>query len=292
MKPVDINTKLLGIFGNPLSFTMSPLMHNTAFEQMGLNYLYIPFEVREEDFAATIHALKYFNFAGCNVTSPYKTRVIDYLDEIDERAGIIGAVNTVSLKDGKLKGFNTDGWGFVESLRFEKNVQPKGARFIVLGSGGAARAIVMTLAFEEADTVYIANRTYKKALELAEEVNRVRRCAVPMELNSDEIEKRLGETDVIINTTKVGMFPDTDKTPVVIKKVHERLVACDIIYNPVQTRFLKSMAELGCETVTGIGMLVNQGAEAFRIWTGETPPREQLYSLIEETLKQRAAAQS
>ncbi len=292
MKQIDVNTKLLGLFGNPLSFTMSPLMHNTAFTQMGLNYLYIPFEVKEEDFAGTIQAMKYFNFAGCNVTSPFKTRVIEYLDELDDRARIIGAVNTVSLKDGRLKGYNTDGGGFVESLRFERNVQPKGKRFIVLGSGGASRAIVMTLAFEEADTIYIANRTYRKALELAEDVNKVRRCAVPLELNSEEIEKRIEETDVVINTTKVGMYPDTAKIPIEIKKVHNKLIVCDIIYNPIQTRFLKSMAELGCATITGIGMLVNQGAEAFRIWTGQMPPREQLYSLIENTLQQRAAAQS
>ncbi|KAF0195024.1 MAG: shikimate dehydrogenase [Bacillota bacterium] len=291
MKQIDVNTKLLGLFGKPLSFTMSPLMHNAAFQQMGLNYLYIPFEVQEEHFAETIKSLKFFNFAGCNVTSPYKTRVIEYLDEISDRAKIIGAVNTVSLRNGVLKGFNTDGEGFVESLRYEKNIGPKGSKFIVLGSGGAARAIVMTLAFEGADKIYIANRTFKSAVELAEEVNKIHQCAIPLELNSTEIEKHIDETDVIINTTKAGMYPDIAKTPVEITRVHSKLIACDIIYNPIKTTFLKSMEQLGCETVTGVGMLINQGAEAFRIWTGEVPPREQMYALVQSTLIGRMTEQ-
>ncbi|KKM09285.1 hypothetical protein SY88_19920 [Clostridiales bacterium PH28_bin88] len=284
MKEINISTKLLGLFGNPLSFTLSPLMHNTAFQQMGLNYLYIPFEVQEENFAATIKSLRYFNFVGGNVTSPFKTRIMEYLDEIDEKARIIGAVNTISLNNGVLKGFNTDGEGFVESLRYEKNVEPKGSRFIILGSGGAARAIIMTLAFQEADKIYIANRTFNKALELAEEVNKIRKCAEPVELNSTEIERYIQEVDVIINTTKVGMYPDVDKTPIEIKEIDKKMVACDIIYNPIHTKFLKSMMQQGCDIVTGVGMLVNQGAEAFKIWTGKIPPREQLYSLINNIL--------
>ena len=286
MKEINVKTKLLGLFGNPLSFSMSPLMHNTAFQQMGLNYIYIPFEVQKENFGETIKSLKYFNFAGGNVTSPYKETIMEYLDEIDEKAKIIGAVNTIFLDKGVLKGFNTDGEGFVESLRYEKNVDPQKSRFIVLGSGGAARAIVITLAFQGAEKIYIANRTYQKALELAEEANNIRKCAEPIELNNSEVQKYSEDADVIINTTKVGMYPDEDKTPVEIK-VNKKLVASDIIYNPIHTRFLKSMMEQGCEIVTGVGMLVNQGAEAFKIWTGQMPPREQLYQLVVDRLLNR-----
>lgn len=283
MKEINVKTKLLGLFGYPLAFTMSPLMHNTAFEQMNLNYLYIPFEVQRENFAETIKSLKYFNFAGGNVTSPYKQTIIEYLDEIDEKAKIIGAVNTIHIHNGLMKGYNTDGDGFVESLRYEKNVEPQKSRFIVLGSGGAARAIIITLMFQGAERIYIANRTFKKAIELAEEVNKIRKCAEPIELNSSEIQKHLDETDVIINTTKVGMYPDTDKNPVELK-VTKKLIVSDIIYNPIHTRFLKSMMKQGCEIVNGVGMLVNQGVEAIKIWTGQMPPREQLYSLITNRL--------
>lgn len=289
MKEINVNTKLLGLFGNPLSFTMSPMMHNTAFEQLGLNYIYIPFEVKEDEFAATIKSLKYFNFAGGNVTSPYKTKIMEYLDEIDEKAKIIGAVNTITFNNGVLKGYNTDGEGFVESLKYEKGLVIKGSKIIVLGSGGAARAIIMTLAFQEADKIYIANRTFNSAVVLAEEVNQIRNCAVPIELNTQEIQKYINDADVIINTTKVGMYPDLDKLPIDVEqlKLDKKIIASDIIYNPIYTKFLKLMEQKNCELVNGIGMLVNQGAEAFRIWTGQMPPREQLYKLIYDTLMSR-----
>lgn len=284
----NVNTKLLGLFGNPLSFTMSPLMHNTSFQLMGLNYVYIPFEVRKEEFHDTIKSLKYFNFAGGNVTSPFKTEIIDYLDEIDERAKIIGAVNVIALNNGILKGFNTDGEGFVESLKYEKNIDPKGHKFLVLGCGGAARAIIMTLAFHEAEKIYIANRTFNKAVDLAEEVNRITNCAVPIELNNNEIERYINDADVIINTTKVGMYPDVDKMPVEVKAINKKLIACDIIYNPIHTRFLKAMQEKNCDVMNGIGMLVNQGVESIRIWAGKVPPRNQLYDLINNTLMNKS----
>lgn len=286
MRDINVKTKLLGLFGNPLAFTMSPLMHNTAFEQMGLNYLYIPFEAKKENFAETIKSLEYFNFVGGNVTSPFKETIIEYLDEIDEKAKIIGAVNTIHIDNGVLKGYNTDGEGFVESLRYEKNVDPKKTRFIVLGSGGAARSIVVTLAFQGAEKIYIANRTFSKALELAEIVNKIKKCAEPIELNNSEIQKYLDEADVIINTTKVGMYPDADKMPVELK-VSKKLIASDIIYNPIHTKFLKSMMDQGCEIVTGVGMLINQGAEAFRIWTGQMPPREEQYILVTNKLQNK-----
>jgi shikimate dehydrogenase len=287
VKQISINTKLLAIFGNPLSTTMSPLMHNTMFLQMDLDYLYIPFEVKEDAFGETVKSMKYFNFVGGNVTSPYKTKVIEYLDEIDEKAEIIGAVNTLTLNNGVLKGFNTDGDGLVESLRYEKNVDPKGSRFIILGSGGAARAIVMTLAYEGAAKIYIANRTFNKASELANEVNAIKNCAEAVELKSSEIQRYIPDADVIINTTKVGMYPHVDETPIEIKVTNNKLVACDIVYSPIQTKFLQSMTQQGCEIVTGVGMLVNQGAEAFKIWTGRMPPRDQLYALVKETLQNR-----
>lgn len=280
----NVDTKLLGLFGNPLSFTMSPLMHNTAFQQMGLNYIYIPFEVKKEDFHNTIKSMKYFNFVGGNVTSPFKTEIINYLDEIDEKAKIIGAVNVLSYNEGVLKGFNTDGEGFVESLRYEKNIEPKGRKFIILGCGGASRAIIMTLAFYEAEKIYIANRTFNKAVDLAEEVNKTRKCAVPIELNNYEIERYINDADVMINTTKVGMYPDIDKIPVEVNAINNKLIACDIIYNPIHTKFLKSMQAKNCDVMTGVGMLVNQGVESFRIWTGKMPPRDQLYNLINSEL--------
>jgi shikimate dehydrogenase len=278
---------LLALFGNPLASTMSPLMHNTMFLQMNLNDLYIPFEVKEDAFGETVKSMKYFNFAGGNVTSPYKTTIIQYLDEIDEKAEIIGAVNTLTLNNGVLKGFNTDGDGLVESLRYEKNVDPKGSTFIILGSGGAARAIVMTLALEGAAKIYIANRTLSKALELAKDVNKIRNCAEAVEMKSSELQRYIPDADVIINTTKVGMYPHVDETPIEIKVTNNKLVACDIVYNPIQTKFLQSMAQQGCDVVTGVGMLVNQGVEAFKIWTNKTPPRDQLYALVNETLQNK-----
>lgn len=285
MKKIDIDTKLLGLFANPLSFTMSPLMHNTAFKQMNLNYLYIPFEVKKSDFKDTIKALKYFNFVGGNISSPYKTKIIEYLDEIDEIAKNIGAVNTITITDGKLKGYNTDGIGFVESLKYEKNVEVNKTTFLIIGCGGAARAIIMTLVSQNANKVFIANRTYKKAVDLAEEANKICNCIVPLELNKSEVAKYIQEIDVIINATKVGLYPGIDDIPIEIKNVNKKTIACDIIYNPIDTKFLQLMKLQGCDVMNGVGMLVNQGVKAFEIWTGKIPPRKQLYEHITSILK-------
>ncbi|WP_422443926.1 shikimate dehydrogenase [Thermoanaerobacterium sp. DL9XJH110] len=284
---ISVDTKLLGLFGNPLSFTLSPMMHNSAFEMLNLNYLYIPFEVKPENFEDVIKSIKYLNFIGGNVTSPFKTAIIKYLDEIDDKARLIGAVNVIKFENNKLKGFNTDGDGFVRSLKQEKKVDPKNKNILILGCGGAARAVAITLAMCEPGNIYIANRTFNKAVDLVIDINNIRHCAIPIKLESNELKKINNNVDILINTTKVGMYPDINAVPVDEDVIHKKMIVCDIVYNPIHTKLLQIARSKGCEILTGVGMMVNQGVESFKIWTGIEPPVEKLYDIVNKELIKR-----
>lgn len=282
MMNMDNSKKLVGILGYPLSHSLSPVMQNMAFKYYNLNNVYVPIEVKPEDLEIIVKAIRGMNFIGFNVTVPHKIEMVKYLDEMDKLAELIGAVNTVVVKDGNLKGYNTDGIGFLKSFQENTNESIEGKRVFILGAGGASRAVSMTLAMNKAEKVYICNRTYEKAERLSQDINTKIgnvSAAVPMEY--EKMKEVIYDSDVFINTTTVGMYPNVDESPIDKNLLHENLILCDIVYNPRKTKLLEEAEELGCKTVPGLSMLVYQGAESFRLWTGMEAPVDIMFKAVE-----------
>ncbi|MGI5859914.1 MAG: shikimate dehydrogenase [Tepidanaerobacteraceae bacterium] len=283
MVKIDAKTRIIGLLGHPLGHSFSPAMQNAAFEFIGLNKLYIPIEVTPNNLGDVVKGISKMNFDGFNVTKPYKVNIIKYLDEVDDLAKIIGAVNVVTIKNGILKGYNTDGNGFIRSFEEEIGISVDGKNIFIIGSGGASRAISMTLAIKGAKTICICNRTYEKAVDLSEDINKnIKRCSIPITMNCSDMENALDDIDIIINTTSVGMFPDTEKIPIDEKLLHKRFIVSDIVYNPRKTKLLKAAEKKGCKTVSGLAMLVYQGAESFKLWTDMEPPVEKMFNAIND----------
>jgi shikimate dehydrogenase len=255
-----------GLIGHPVSHSMSKIMHEAAFDKLGLDYTYGLFDTQE-------HELKLFmdnaKFRGLNVTIPLKVAVLDFLDELSEEAKLIGSVNTIEFIEDKKVGHNTDVLGFMKCLE-EAEVDVLDMTFLVLGVGGAGRGIVYKLAMEKA-RVYVFDVDQRKCKALAEEV--LKKVGVRVEpIILDEIEQKMHNVDVLVNATPVGMHPNVDKIPIPSKLMHQALTVVDIVYNPVETKLLKEAGERGCKTVNGVGMLVHQGAEAQKIWLDNKPP--------------------
>ncbi len=275
MEPSIISgkTKICAIIGDPIEHTMSPVMHNAAFKKLGLDYLYVPFRVRKEELAKAIEGIRALNIKGFNVTIPHKVAVIPMLDGLDPLAEKIGAVNTVVNNDGDLRGYNTDATGFLQAL-LERGVEPRGKNVVVLGAGGASRAISYILAEREAQLT-ILNRQLEMdwAEELAAQISDGFEMEVKaLELNFENLTMALDRADLLINATSVGMSPDSEGTPVPARLLKTELVVFDIVYNPIKTRLLKEAEAAGARTIGGIDMLAWQGAMAFEKWTGQPAP--------------------
>ena len=281
-----VTTKLVILLGYPLGHSVSPPMHNRVFEKLGMDYCYMPVEVHEDNLDKVFSGLIRMNVAGFNVTVPHKIRIMKYLDELDPVAATIGAVNTICVKDGKTKGYNTDGEGFIRSLEEETNITTKGKSFFLLGCGGAARAIAMTLAFEGAKKIIICNRTMTKAQDLAAEINeKIRNCAEVVEQTTTSQAKVLQSCDVLINGTSIGMHPMDDVLPIDESLLLPHLTVADIVYNPLTTRLLQSARKSGCAIVPGLGMLIYQGAAAFRLWTDAEPIISEMSDVVYSLMK-------
>ncbi len=273
MDKITTRTKLVGILGSPLGHTLSPDMQNQAFQNLGLDYYYLPIEVSAENLGAVVGGIRHMNFAGFNITMPHKMNIIQYLDEIDSLAEMIGSVNTVVIKDGRLKGYSTDGTGFVRSLELDKGISLKGKKIFILGAGGAAKSIALTLAGQNVREIVICNRTLEKAKEISDRVNRnFRHCCSPLPADPEKMRPSLSDVDILVNTTNLGMHPDTGSLPIEPKLLSRRLLVYDIIYHPLKTRLLEEAERAGCATMNGLGMLIYQGAEAFSLWTGLEAP--------------------
>ena len=266
-------TRGCGIIGDPIEHTMSPVMHNAAFKKLGIDYLYVPFRVSKEELDKAVAGIRALNIRGINVTIPHKVAVIPFLDKLEPLAEKIGAVNTIVNDGGILTGYNTDASGFLQAL-LERGVEPEGKNIVVLGAGGASRAISFILAEKGAHLV-ILNRQLELdwAEELAHRISQSFKKEVKaLELNEENLAVVLEGTEVLINATSVGMSPETGKTPVSAKLLKPGLVVFDIVYNPVKTRLLKEAEAAGAETAGGLDMLVWQGALAFEKWTGKKAP--------------------
>lgn len=272
-KTITGKTKICGVIGDPIEHTISPAMHNAAFASLGLDYIYVPFHVKKEGLAEAIQGMRALNIRGLNVTIPHKVAVIPLLDELDPLAGKIGAVNTIVNDSGVLKGYNTDALGFMQAL-LEKGVEPAGKHVLMVGAGGAARALSFALAERGANLV-ILNRQLELdwAIEMAKKIAEVfGRETKALELNSENIAQEMAKTDILVNATSVGMAPKVEETPVDAHLLKPGLVVYDIVYNPFETRLLREARQAGAPTIMGLDMLVWQGALAFEKWTGQKPP--------------------
>lgn len=279
--------KVVGLIGYPLGHTISPAMHNAAFKKLGLDYEYVPFEVAPEDLSESLKGMRALHIAGFNVTIPHKEKIVPLLDEVTKLARVIGAVNTVLNQEGKLIGYNTDGAGFVDSLKEDAKVSPRGKRAVVIGAGGASRAVSIMLAETGVESLTLTDIQEEKAKELAEYTGSYFEIDCDfVEVNSKDLQKAIDKADILVNATPIGMHPKIDQSPLEESiKLHSKLLVYDLVYNPSETKLLKKAKRSGCKTCFGLGMLVRQGALAFTIWTGEEAPLKVMRKAAEEALK-------
>jgi len=263
--------KLFLLIGHPVEGSLSPAMHNAAFKSMNLDAIYVQVDVLEKNLADAMNGIRAMEIAGFNVTIPHKIRVMEFLDELDESARSTGAVNTVVNRRGKLVGFNTDGEGALRALKPAVGTF-RNKRVVLLGAGGAARGIAMSLVKAGA-RLTITNRTVGRAKALVSTINQKTKAKVSVvPAKKPALKQAIRDADILINATSVGMRPDVDRTLVTADMMHKGLVVNDIVYKPLQTRLLKEAKKAGAKTVSGLGMLVNQGALSFEIWTGKRAP--------------------
>ena len=262
--------KVVGIFGDPIAHTISPYMHNAAFEAMGLEFVYVPWRVRPDSIKDAVSAIKALEIAGVNVTIPHKEKVVPFLDWVDEEAVKIGAVNTIVNKNGKLFGYNTDGRGYWMSLFSETGFDANGKNIIVLGAGGAALAIAFSLLGKKPRSVIIANRTVDRAKSIAGEFAKLH-PEIDLKASGLDISKYMADADLLINTTSSGMTEEK-KPPLSIHGLSKAAIVSDIVYRPPQTPLLKEAEKAGHKVHRGLGMLIWQGALSFTLWTGLPAP--------------------
>jgi len=264
-------TRVCAVIGDPVEHSLSPVMHNAAFKKLGLNLVYVAFKVTRNELKEAISGARSLGLRGLNVTMPHKKAVISYLDETDSTAEAIGAVNTILNNQGKLVGYNTDGKGAMIALK-ENGIYPEEKKMLILGAGGAAKAIAFQAA-QEVEELVILNRTSEKATKLAELLckkfgNKVKGGA----LSAEVLKEELKTTDILVNATSVGMHPDVNRSPVPSDLLRRELCVMDIIYNPLETKLVKDAKSVGAKVVLGLEMLLYQGAVAFEIWTNCPAP--------------------
>ncbi|MCD6248599.1 MAG: shikimate dehydrogenase [Hadesarchaea archaeon] len=281
---ISEKTKLVALIGDPVEHSLSPAIHNAAFKKVGLNYTYIAFRVTWDTLPGIVKRSRMPGIAGLNITIPYKVAVLDMVDRLDEFAKRAGAVNTIKNDEGKLIGFNTDGMGAIEALR-DEGIELKERKVLLLGAGGAARAIAFSLAGAGAELT-ISNRTLKKAKELAAAVERDTGAKVQVvKLGRKELKEALADRDILINATPVGMYPNVDQALVTADMMHPGLIVNDIVYKPLKTKLLQEAEKAGARTVTGLGMLIHQAAASFEIWTGRKAPIKTMRAAAERELR-------
>ena len=274
LEKIDKNISICGILGKPLDHTLSPVMHNAGFTASGLNFRYIQLEVSEEQLSDTIENLKERHFRGLNITIPYKSKVMQYLDSIDDLASKIGAVNTIVNNDGVLTGYNTDVDGAIEALKPTGiDVDDNSKKVLILGAGGSARAVCFGLARLGLSLV-ITNRTNEGAEQLAKELKRNTEASAVL---LDEINEIIDEINIIINCTPVGMKGMNNynnSSPISSELLRKNMIVFDIVYNPMETSLLRDAKEVGAKIIYGYEMLVRQGARSFELWTGKPAPMD------------------
>ena len=269
---VNYRKEYIACLGDPIDENPTVVVMDPAFRELGLSCIYNGALVKAKDLGDAVKGIRAMHFLGANVTVPHKVNVMQYLDRVDGDAALIGAVNTLYWKDGLLCGANTDAKGFLTALR-DAEIDPAGKRFTILGAGGAARAIAVELGLAGAESITVINRNVERGVELS--------GLVDSETQADGyyIQWTAGvtipaETEILINATNVGLWPDAGRPDINYGSVRPDMVVCDVVPNPPRTRFLKDAAAIGCRTLDGLSMLVNQAVIAIGIWTGKEAPKE------------------
>lgn len=284
MTLINSKTKLYALIGDPIDHSLSPLMQNTAFRSLGLNCIYLCFRIKAKMLENVVNGIKNFNILGFNVTIPHKVSIIKYLDEVDPLAKNIGAVNTVVNRNGKLIGYNTDGLGALKALEVE-SVRLKDKKVVILGAGGASKALSFSIA-PLAKSIVILNRTESKATELASNLRtKFSKNIWGRKLTQINMSKELIDSNILINATSVGMYPQIKECLVNKRLLHSDLVVFDIVYNPLRTRLLREAKKVGAKDVNGLSMLVYQGTLSFEIWTGIKPPVDIMFKVVKKALR-------
>ena len=278
---VSSRTKLVGIFGYPIVHSLSPVFHNAAFAKLGLDFVYLPFPVKPDHLESAVKAIKSLNMVGVNVTIPHKRKVLDYLDEVDHQARMMRAVNTILHQDGRLIGYNTDGEGFLDSLRQEGKFDPKGKHVFMIGAGGAACAISFALVKAGVKSIILTNRTPEKAKILLERLkeNVKDECKFSlMDFSQRNSPGIMDKVDLFINATSVGMHPGD---PLLINPdlFPPNIFVYDVVYNR-KTELLKEAEKRNLTSLGGVGMLIYQATLSFKIWTSQTPPINEMRSVL------------
>lgn len=280
-------TKLTGFFAKPASHSLSPLMHNLAFSHWGIDAVYLAFEVDQTNLRQAVESIRTLDMLGVNVSMPNKTAVLAYLDQLSPEAELIGAVNTIVHREQRLIGYNTDGMGFVRSVN-ETGHPIKNQKIVVLGAGGAAKAIVVQMALEGAQEITIYKRLNATFLPLKEyfvKVSEKTGCPIRLHDYADESQLALdlSQANLLINATDIGMGSKKDQLPIAdVKLLHSQLAVFDLIYSPSETRLIQEAKKMGIKAYNGLGMLIHQGAIAFELWTHREMPVQNIREQLEQ----------
>jgi len=283
---ITAQTKILCIIGHPIEHSMSPIMHNAVLQDLELDFVYMAFDVPPNRLKEAVKGFKALNVKGISVTIPLKEIIIRFLDEIDGIANKIGAINTIKNEDGVLIGKNTDAEGGRKAI-LDAGYEIKGKNILILGAGGVAKAICYALA-KDANKIVITNRTEVRAKKLAMELKKIIKVNAEGTNNSEiTLRREIKTTDILINATPVGMYPLINKSPIEKEILHNQLFVFDLIYNPLETQLIKDAKVIGCRTLGGLDMLVNQGALAFEWWTNKKPNINLMKNKIVEFLEKK-----
>jgi len=282
---IDGHTRLAAVIAKPIRHSISPFIHNTAFEKTAVNGVYLAWEIEAEDLEATVVNIRRYNMFGINLSMPYKQEVIQYLDELAPSARLIGAVNTVVNKNGTLIGYNTDGKGFFKSL---PSFAIQGKKMTILGAGGAATAIIAQAALDQAEEIFVFTRqaSYDKTVSKMAVISHQTKSRIQV-LNLEDLatlQDKINQSDLLVNGTSVGMDGINMPLPEQIELSRQILVA-DVIYKPFETPFLKWARSQKVVAVNGLGMLLYQAAEAFELWTGQPMPCQEIWQQLEALYK-------
>jgi shikimate dehydrogenase len=273
MMVISGKTQVYGVIGDPIKHTLSPAIHNAAFNYLKLDFVFLAFRVKAVELENAMRGMRGLGIHGLNVTMPHKGTVIAHLDEVDSTVKFLGSANTILNKDGKLCGFSTDGTGALKALR-ENGTDLSDKKVLLLGAGGSAKAMAFSLAKEVRELV-VLNRAAEKAKKLAETLERTLNTkVVGGALSQDALADNLQDSDVLINATSVGMHPEANKSIVPPQLLHSDLTVMDIVYDPVETKLAKDSKAAGAKVISGVEMLIYQGAASFEIWTGRLAPIE------------------
>ena len=280
---ITSDTKILCVIGHPIEHSLSPIMHNAALKDLGLNYVYLAFNITPKQLKKAILGIRALEVKGFNVTIPYKEKICAYLDSMNPITKKIGAINTVKNENGFLIGKNTDTEA-AKKVLLDAGFELDGKKVLVLGAGGVARGICYAIG-ELTSEIVIANRTMKRAKNLAKFYNKYFKINIKgINLNKIILKNEIKTSDILINATPVGMYPNINQSPILTDFLHNELQVFDLIYNPIETKLIKDAKAIGCKTLGGVDMLVNQGALSFEWWTNKKPNLQLMKNIVIEKL--------